>query len=72
MGDTCRVSILGKNFKGKVSKSQRKQINNCKIEKLKNKGKKIVKDVKNFKPVITTKGGDTISLRNPIIRKQNK
>ena len=34
MGDTCRVSILGKNFKGKVSKSQRKQINNCKIEKL--------------------------------------
>jgi hypothetical protein len=72
MGETCRVSILGKNFKGKVSKSQRKQINNCKLEKLKNTGKKIVKDVKDFKPVIRTRGGDTISIRNPIIRKQNK
>jgi len=72
MSETCRVSILGKNFKGKVSKSQRKQINNCKLEKLKDTGKKIVKDVKNYKPVITTRGGDTISLRNPIIRKQNK
>ena len=24
MAETCRVSILGKNFKGKVSKSQKK------------------------------------------------
>jgi len=72
MGDTCRVSILGKNFKGKVSKSQRKQITKCKIDKLKNTGKKIVKDIKDFKPVIRTRGGDTISIRNPIIRKQNK
>ena len=72
MGDTCRVSILGKNFKSKVAKSQRKQITKCKIEKLKNTGKKIVKDVKDFKPVIRTRGGDTISIRNPIIRKQNK
>jgi uncharacterized protein (UPF0335 family) len=72
MGDTCRVSILGKNFKGKVSKSQRKQITKCKIEKLKNTGKKIVKDIKDLKPIIRTRGGDTISIRNPIIRKQNK
>tara|TARA_R110000824_G_scaffold400847_1_gene609535 strand:- start:953 stop:1180 length:228 start_codon:yes stop_codon:yes gene_type:complete len=69
---TCRTQVLGKSFKGKVSKSQRKQINNCKVEKLKNKGKGILNKVKNFKPVITTKGGDTISLRTPIIRKQNK
>jgi hypothetical protein len=67
---TCRIQILGKNFKGKVSKEQRKQINNCKIEKIKTTGKKIKKFIK--KPVITTKGGDTISIRNPIVRKQNQ
>jgi hypothetical protein len=66
---TCRIQILGKNFKGKVSKEQRKQINACKVAKIKNVGKKVVKFVKN--PVVTTKGGDTISIRNPIVRKQN-
>ena len=74
MAETCRISVLGKSFKGKVSKSQRKQINNCKLEKLKNKGKGLYNKTRDFvkKPVITTKSGDTISLRNPIIRKQNK
>ena len=74
MGKTCRISVLGKSFKGKVSKEQRKQINNCKLNKLKKGGTSLLKKTKDFvkKPVITTKSGDTISLRNPIIRKQNK
>ena len=38
MGKTCRISVLGKSFKGKVSKEQRKQINNCKLNKLKKGG----------------------------------
>ena len=74
MWKTCRISVLGKSFNGKVSKEQRKQINNCKLEKFKNKGKSLLNKTRDFvkKPVITTKSGDTISLRNPIIRKQNK
>jgi len=81
MGKTCRISVLGKSFKGKVSKEQRKQINNCKLNKLKKGGTSLLKGgtsllkkTKDFvkNPVITTKSGDTISLRNPIIRKQNK
>ena len=67
---TCREQVLGKNFKGKPTKEQRKQITKCKLKPL----KKVVNKTRDFvkNPVITTKSGDTISLRSPIVRKQNK